>query len=62
MKKLRLDDLTVETFATSDEPAPSQGTVVGYHLLRTAFACPESWNGTCWVTCLETCEETCDCG
>jgi hypothetical protein len=57
MKKLRLDSLTVESFATAAPSAGARGTVLAH---RTASWCPESWDGTCWVTCWETCQETCE--
>jgi hypothetical protein len=59
MKKLKLDRLTVESFTTTAPSAPARGTVLAH---RTASNCPESWDGTCWITCPETCLESCqDC-
>ena len=52
MKKLKLDNLTVESFATS--PVQNgRGTVHAFE--RTLQGCPDSWAGTCWMTCWETC-------
>jgi hypothetical protein len=60
MKKLRLDHLTVESFPTTAPSAPLRGTVLAH---RTANGCPESWDGTCWLSCPGTCPATCeDCG
>jgi hypothetical protein len=49
MKKLSLDCLTVDSFATTPEGAARRGTVVGQQ--RSLGPCPESWNVTCHVTC-----------
>ena len=57
MKKLRLDRLAVESFATQGATPDIRGTV---HARRTANNCPDSWDGvTCYVTCAETCGESC---
>lgn len=57
MKKLRLESLQVESFATTAPVAPARGTVLGRE--RTASNCPESWDGTCWITCAN-CESNYD--
>ena len=61
MKKLHLDGLAVESFATTAPLATRRGTVAARSLpeLRTASGCPDSWDGTCYVTCWETCGEFC---
>jgi hypothetical protein len=50
MKKLDLDALAVDTFATTAGAAAPRGTVLGQEL-GTLRGCPVSWNGTCFVTC-----------
>lgn len=47
---LRLDDLKIDSFATTADRIARPGTVVGYQQ-RTLGPCPESWNGTCYITC-----------
>ncbi len=59
MKKLNLDGLNVESFDTSARVPPARGTVAAHGLaMRTMSMCPESWNGTCYITCAtcQTCE------
>jgi len=57
MKKLTLDHLRVDSFATLDSAARTRGTVAGYQSAQctVGFGCPDSYGGTCWVTCYETC-------
>jgi len=58
MKKLRLESLRVDSFATTSAAGTGRGTVLARN---TGFtACPISWNGTCYVTCYMTCFETCE--
>ena len=56
MKKLRLDDLNVDSFATA-APSAARGTVAAHQTLQCTegYGCPESFGGTCWITCAETC-------
>jgi len=55
MKKLRLDDLSVESFATT-AMMKSRGTVLGH----TGFCWPTYGDPTCDPTCtLESCDDTC---
>jgi hypothetical protein len=58
MKKLRVEALAVDSFATSSE-APRGGTVVGHEGTTTCppetTDCPISWEGTCYFTCFESC-------
>jgi hypothetical protein len=54
MKKLQLDALTVESFATTGAMATVRGTVAARENTGTG-ACPYSWDGTCWVTCWDSC-------
>ncbi|HEX8831623.1 MAG TPA: hypothetical protein VF705_10675 [Longimicrobium sp.] len=51
MKKLRLDSLRVDSFATTGRVAHLHGTVAGREQSRSMSMCPESWNGTCYITC-----------
>jgi hypothetical protein len=67
MKKLRLDlnDLKVESFVTTPDQGPPQGTVFGQDT-RTQ-SCDSSCTDTCWEhtcgnTCGESCGGTCDTG
>lgn len=64
MKKLKLDALTVDSFATSPAAPSGGGTVLGREATPTcppeSFDCPYSWDGTCWITCWESCP--CDTG
>jgi hypothetical protein len=56
MKKLRLDTLRVDSFATSPATASVRGTVAANEAaMRTLSGCPESWNGTCYITCWDSC-------
>lgn len=56
MKKLRLDALKVDGFATTAPVKPLRGTVAAYQSAQcTVFDCPISYGGTCWVTCWESC-------
>ena len=56
MKKLNLDALKVDTFATTDAIDTIRGTVNGREMvIKTPSSCPQSWNGTCWITCWDSC-------
>ena len=57
MKKLRMDDLKVDTFATTAATKPVRGTVAAHHQSTqcTVPNCPDSWDGTCYFTCFNTC-------
>ncbi len=68
MKKLKLDleDLSVESFATTPEPRAEGGTVFGQQCTcYTQCTCPgcptcdASCNGTCGGTCDASCNGTC---
>jgi hypothetical protein len=68
MKKLKLDleDLSVESFATTPEPRAEGGTVFGQQCTcYTQCTCPgcptcdASCNGTCDASCNGTCGGTC---
>ncbi len=54
MKKLNLDRLTVESFATTTPDPRIRGTVAARENTGAGY-CPDSWGGTCWLTCWETC-------
>jgi hypothetical protein len=51
MRKLNLDLLTVESFATADMSQPVRGTVEARQGTGPFF--------TCWPTCEYTCKDTC---
>ena len=55
MKKLRLDALTVESFATAAAAPAVRGTV---HARRT-LNCDSLMPDTCWVTCADSCSDRC---
>lgn len=55
MKKLQLDSLTVESFATSDGIDAMRGTVAGYSAKCTLINCPYSYGGTCVITGCQAC-------
>jgi hypothetical protein len=68
MRKLKLDleDLAVESFATTAEPRRESGTVFGQQCTcYTQCTCPgcptcdASCNGTCGGTCGASCNGTC---
>ena len=50
MKKLQLDSLAVESFATTDGIDAMRGTVAGY-VRPTLIECPYSYGGTCAISC-----------
>ncbi|SOD03083.1 hypothetical protein SAMN05216486_10810 [bacterium JGI 053] len=59
MKKLQLDSLSVDSFATIATVAKLRGTVAGQQTGQCTFRdCPDSWNGTCYMSCWDSC--TCD--
>ena len=59
--RLTLDELQVQSFATTDGPADARGTVRAHDAptdqLECPTACPE-WD-TCWNTCGESCGGSC---
>jgi hypothetical protein len=56
VKKLSLNTLRVDTFATTSGTSAVRGTVAGYQTAQcTIYDCPESYGGTCWITCFDTC-------
>jgi hypothetical protein len=55
MKKLHLDGLRVDSFATGADAAPARGTVAAREEIDTNLHCPDSYGGTCWISCWETC-------
>lgn len=65
--KLNLDDLAVESFATTPDARGAGGTVFGQNhcTCYTQCTCPgcptcdPSCNGTCGDTCEGTCDYTC---
>jgi hypothetical protein len=62
-KKLRLDDLKVDGFATTAAAPGVRGTVVGHEGTTTCppetADCYVSWDGTCYFTCFDTCQSGC---
>lgn len=64
MKKLHLDGLNVDSFATTAVATKLRGTVAGHATgqCSAVYGCVESLGGTCWVTCFDSCDcETADC-
>jgi len=64
MKKLRLDSLAVDSFATTAMAAKLRGTIAGHDTgqCSAVYGCVESVGGTCWITCWDSCPcETADC-
>jgi hypothetical protein len=55
MKKLRLDTLRVDSFATTGDIDAVRGTVAAYSAQCTIINCPISYGGTCHVTCWDSC-------
>jgi len=55
MKKLCLDALKVDSFATTDATGAIRGTVAGYVYAtprcNTLADCPYSYGGTCAISC-----------
>jgi hypothetical protein len=62
MKKLQLDALAVESFATTDAMDPIRGTVAAHSAKCTIFNCPYSYGGTCVVTGCQPCYTDPPCG
>jgi hypothetical protein len=65
--KLNLEELAVESFATTPEPRSEGGTVFGQQCTcYTQCTCPgcptcdASCNGTCGGTCGATCDASCN--
>lgn len=58
MEKVRLtiDELCVQSFATTDDSARRRGTVVAHDYPTDAQECPTSWAATCAETCADTCQ------
>lgn len=55
MKKLSLDTLRVDTFATTPEIAPLRGTVAACSAQCTVVDCIASHRITCEISCNGTC-------
>ena len=61
---LAVDELRVQSFATSPEPSPSRGTVRAHDAATDAVECPTAyfeWD-TCWESCAGSCDCSVDCG
>lgn len=76
MKKLKLDELRVDSFHTSSTEAGARGTVHGHYSVDGTCVlsrggscdptCPDSCaatcQGSCWISCAgNTCDVTCSC-
>jgi hypothetical protein len=64
MEKVRLivDELQVQSFATTDEEAERRGTVRAHDAPTDPVGCPTAdpaWD-TCWGSCGGTCDYSCD--
>lgn len=56
MKKLQLDNLKVDSFATSAPIEAVRGTVAAHQSAQcTVPNCPDSWDGTCYLSCGYSC-------
>ena len=57
MKKLRLDNLKVDSFTTTAGIEAVRGTVAAHQTAQCTegYGCPDSYGGTCWVTCWNSC-------
>ena len=55
MKKLRLDDLAIDSFPTASATGDLRGTVAARAARGTQLYGPVSYGGTCWISCWETC-------
>jgi len=62
MKKLQLDGLKVDSFATTDGIDAVRGTVAGYSAKCTLYNCPVSYGGTCVVSVCQACYTDAPCG
>jgi hypothetical protein len=60
MKKLKIEDLAIESFETA-APAAGEGTVVGHGTKRETCdpAVGTCFGYTCYETCANTCADTC---
>jgi hypothetical protein len=56
MKKLQLDTLKVDSFATTDGLDTIRGTVAGYSAQCTLLNCPVSYGGTCVISGCRPCQ------
>lgn len=62
MRKLNLDTLTVDSFATTDGIDAIRGTVAGYSAKCTFINCPVSYGGTCIISGCRPCDRADDPG
>ena len=56
MKKLQLDTLAVESFATTSDIDSMRGTVAGYSAQCTIIGCAASHRVTCIISGCRPCE------
>lgn len=54
--RLKLDELRVETFATTREAPGTRGTVRGRESVITVQPCPRTADDSCGMTCGDTCD------
>lgn len=59
MRKLKLDDLSVESFITAASQRQARGTVQGYGTGFNDWTCASTCPNTCENTCPNTCEIGC---
>ena len=60
MKKLQLDDLKVDSFATTTGGGDTRGTVAAHDAAPDTFLqCPYSYGGTCVISCRPCRTEAC---
>jgi hypothetical protein len=60
MKKLHLEALKVDGFATTPRIGAVRGTVAGYQSAQcTLYNCPISYGGTCVITCTGCVTDVC---
>jgi hypothetical protein len=55
MKKLQLDGLKVDSFATTADLDAVRGTVAAYSARCTLIDCPISYGGTCVISGCQPC-------
>lgn len=58
--RLTLDDLDVQSFATTAGTGAQRGTVRGHDVPTDQVECPTV--NQAWDTCWDTCADTCNCG
>lgn len=63
--RLTLDELNVQSFATTQQQVARRGTVRAHDAPTDEFECPtqNAAYNTCWGTCADSCQcsDSCDC-